>query len=62
MMNYLFGIELGLNSLEISAAVFSGLAFVIMFGIASAKGDYQGLIKTTLDNDAINRKMKEAKQ
>ena len=27
-----------------------------MFGIASAKGDYQGLARTTLENDEIRRK------
>tara|TARA_B100000700_G_C14787462_1_gene734212 strand:+ start:191 stop:364 length:174 start_codon:yes stop_codon:yes gene_type:complete len=51
-------IALGLGPVGISAAVFSGLAFLIMFGIASAKGDFQGLVKTTLENDAANRKAK----
>ena len=57
-MNLSLAIALGLNPIEITAAVFSGLAFIIMFAIASAKGDFQGLIKTTLENDAASRKRK----
>ena len=33
--------------------IVAGLGFVVMFGLASAGGDYQGLINTTLENDAL---------
>ena len=44
-----------------TVTIIAGLGFVIMFGIASAGGDYQGLINTTLENDAIARKKKNKK-
>lgn len=40
------------------ATIISGIGFIIMFGLASAKGDYQGLAKTTLDNDQSRRNQK----
>ena len=58
-MTLYFAISLGLNPIEIAAIVISGLGFIIMFGIASAKGDFQGLVKTTLQNDASNRQNKK---
>tara|TARA_Y100001968_G_C18968040_1_gene530932 strand:- start:286 stop:462 length:177 start_codon:yes stop_codon:yes gene_type:complete len=54
-MNYLFAVSLGLSPIEIAAISISTIGFIAMFGIASAKGDFQGLIKTTLENDATNR-------
>ena len=57
-MIHVFAVSLELNPIEIAAIVISGLGFVVMFGIASAKGDFQGLIQTTLANDAANRKSK----
>ena len=39
--------------------IFCGIAFIAMFGLASAKGDYQGLIDTTLNNDALSREKKK---
>tara|TARA_Y100001968_G_scaffold189403_1_gene173599 strand:- start:399 stop:581 length:183 start_codon:yes stop_codon:yes gene_type:complete len=54
-MAFPFAIALRLNPIEITAAVFSGIAFLVMFGVASAKGDFQGLIKSTLENDEANR-------
>tara|TARA_Y100001968_G_scaffold261219_1_gene249027 strand:+ start:218 stop:403 length:186 start_codon:yes stop_codon:yes gene_type:complete len=61
MMIYNFAISLGLNPLEIGAILISGFGFLVMFGIASAKGDFQGLIKTTLDNDKANREKKQGR-
>mgnify|MGYP001173687992 FL=1 len=58
-MTLYFAVSLGLNPLEIAAIVVSGLGFIIMFGIASAKGDFQGLITATLKNDALNRQNKK---
>ena len=54
-MAFPFAIALQLNPIEITAGVFSGIAFLVMFGVASAKGDFQGLIKSTLENDEANR-------
>ena len=34
------------------------LGFIILFGFSSSKGGYQDLIKTTLENDEINRRSK----
>ena len=58
-MTIYFAVSLGLSPIEIAAIVISGVGFIIMFGIASAKGDFQGLIKTTLENDATNRENKK---
>ena len=58
-MTLYFAVSLGLNPLEIAAIVVSGLGFIIMFGIASVKGDFQGLIPATLKNDALNRQNKK---
>ena len=41
--------------------IIAGLSFVIMFGIASAAGDFQGLIDTTLENDSIARESRKKK-
>tara|TARA_B100000579_G_scaffold416872_1_gene412900 strand:- start:346 stop:498 length:153 start_codon:yes stop_codon:yes gene_type:complete len=41
--------------------IISGLGFVVMFSIASAFGDFQGLINTTLENDSIARENKKNK-
>tara|TARA_Y100001968_G_scaffold205253_1_gene188489 strand:+ start:725 stop:913 length:189 start_codon:yes stop_codon:yes gene_type:complete len=54
-MYSIFATDLGLSPLSIGAIVISGVSFIVMFGIASAKGGYEELIKTTLDNDAANR-------
>ena len=61
-INYqLFAVDLGLNPIEQVLIVFCIIAFFVMFGIASSKGDYQGLIKTTLANDQRNRDKKNKK-
>ena len=39
--------------------VIAGLSFVVMFALASAGGDYQGLINTTLENDALAREKRK---
>ncbi len=41
--------------------IIASLGFVVMFGLASAGGDYQGLINTTLENDALARKRRKEK-
>ncbi len=39
-----------------------GLGFVVMFGLASAGGDYQDLINTTLQNDDLSREKSKGKK
>jgi len=58
-MPILFAVELGLHPLEIAIITIAGLGFILMFGISSAKGGYQDLIKTTLENDENRRKTRE---
>ena len=55
-MPTLFSVALGLGPVEIGLILFAGLGFLVMFGYSSAKGGYQDLIKTTLDNDEAIRK------
>tara|TARA_B100000214_G_C23685538_1_gene498363 strand:- start:464 stop:634 length:171 start_codon:yes stop_codon:yes gene_type:complete len=56
-MIYTFAVDLNLSPVAISAIVISSLSFIIMFGIASAKGGFQELINTTLENDKKNRQI-----
>tara|TARA_B100000700_G_C14522999_1_gene613969 strand:- start:380 stop:562 length:183 start_codon:yes stop_codon:yes gene_type:complete len=55
MMPVYFSVALGLGNLEIALITISSISFIVMFGIASAKGDYQGLIKSTLEQDKAQR-------
>ena len=41
--------------------IFAGLSFVLMLGIASAFGNFQGLINTTLENDSNTRERRKTK-
>ncbi len=61
MAHFIFAIAINMGIGGWIAAIISALGFVIMFGIASSMGDYQGLIQTTLNNDAIQRDRKKAK-
>ena len=54
-MPSLFSVALALSPVEIGLILFAGLGFLGMFGYSSAKGGYQDLIKTTLDNDKATR-------
>ena len=54
----LLGVALNMGIGAWIATIVSVIGFLVMFGIASAKGDYQGLIKTTLENDSIQRQKK----
>ena len=58
-MSPFFATDLNLSPLAIGAIVISGTSFIIMFGIASAKGGFQDLVKTTLENDKKNRAYQE---
>ncbi len=57
MFNF-FAIALELGAIEIGIIIFTGVGFLIMFGIGSAKGGYQDLVKTTLNNDKARRNKK----
>ena len=58
----LFAIPLNLGTGTWVVTIIAVLGFLVMFGLASAKGDFQSLIKTTLENDAFAReKMKNKK-
>ena len=54
-----FAIALDLGPIEISVIAIAGLAFLVMFGLSSAKGGYQDLVKTTLENDKNMRNQKK---
>ena len=55
MSNILFAIPLNLGFATWSVVGIASLGFLIMFGISSAMGDFQGLVTTTLENDAKSR-------
>ena len=58
----LFAIPLNMNTGTWVITIIAGLSFVVMFGLASAGGDYQGLINTTLENDALAREKRKNKK
>ena len=58
----LFAVPLNMGTATWIVTIIAGLGFVVMFGIASAFGDFQGLINTTLENDAISRENKKVKK
>ena len=62
MFSPLFAIPLHMGSVTWVVTIISGLGFIVMFGIASAGGDYQGLINTTLENDALAREKRKGKK
>ena len=55
MPKMIFAVPLNLDIATWSVIAISSLGFLIMFGISSAMGDYQGLVNTTLENDARSR-------
>ncbi|WP_193328928.1 hypothetical protein [Prochlorococcus marinus] len=57
-MPSIFSVALGLGPVEIGVIAIAGLGFIVMFGLSSAKGNFQDLIKTTLDNDEARRNKK----
>ncbi len=61
-MSYpLFAIPLNMGIGAWIVTIIASLSFVLMFGIASAGGDYQGLINTTLENDVLTREKRKIK-
>ena len=57
----LFAIPLNMSTGTWVITIIAGLGFVIMFGLSSAGGDYQDLINTTLENDALARDRRKNK-
>tara|TARA_B100000700_G_C14395550_1_gene556773 strand:+ start:198 stop:389 length:192 start_codon:yes stop_codon:yes gene_type:complete len=50
-----FAVALDLSPIQLAIIIFAGVSFVLAFLISSAKGDYQGLIDSTLESDRVNR-------
>ena len=61
MPSPLFAIPLNMGTGTWVVTIIAGLSFIVMFGLASAGGDYQGLINTTLENDALAREKRKEK-
>ena len=62
MPNPLFALPLNRGTSTWIVTIIAGLGFVVMFGIASAFGDFQGLINTTLENDSNARASRKNKK
>ena len=62
MPSPIFAIPLNMGTGTWVVTIISALGFVVMFGIASASGDYQGLINTTLKNDSLAREKRKGKK
>ena len=58
----LFAIPLNMSTGTWVITIIAGLGFIVMFGLSSAGGDYQGLINTTLENDALAREKRKNKK
>ena len=52
MPNPLFALLLNMGTATWVVTIIAGLSFVGMFRLASAFGDFQGLINTILENDS----------
>ena len=55
-----FAIALNMSTGTWIITIIASLGFVVMFALASAGGDYQGLIDTTLENDALAREKRKS--
>ena len=62
MSHPLFAIPLNMSTGTWVITIIAGLGFLIMFGLSSAGGDYQGLISTTLENDSLAREKRKNKR
>tara|TARA_Y100001968_G_scaffold284048_1_gene283111 strand:- start:691 stop:879 length:189 start_codon:yes stop_codon:yes gene_type:complete len=62
MPSPLFAVPLNMGIGTWIVTIVAGLGFVVMFGIASAFGDFQGLINTTLENDLNTRESRKNKK
>ena len=57
-----FAVPLNMGTGTWIVTIVAGLSFVVMFGISSAFGDFQGLINTTLENDSNARESRKNKR
>ena len=62
MPSPLFAVPLNMGTGTWIVKIVACLRFVLMFGIDSALGDFQGLITTTLENDSNARESKKNKK
>ena len=62
MPSPLFAIPLNMGTGTWIVTIVASLSFIVMFGIASAFGDFQGLINTTLENDSNARERRKNKK
>ena len=62
MPNPLFAVPLNMGTGTWIITIVASLSFIVMFSIASAFGDFQGLINTTLENDSNARKSRKNKK
>ena len=62
MPSPLFAVPLNMGTGTWIVTIVSGISFIVMFGIASAFGDFQGLINTTLENDSNARESRKNKK
>ena len=59
MTSPLFAVPLNMGTGTWILTIVAGLSFIVMFSIASAFGDFQGLINTTLENDSNARESRK---
>ena len=57
-----FAVQLNMGIGTWIVTIVAGLSFVVMFVIASAFGDFQELIDTTLENDSNARERRNNKK
>ncbi len=62
MSSPFFAIPLNMGTGTWIVTIIAGLGFLLMFALSSAGGDYQGLINSTLENDAIAREKRKSKK
>ena len=62
MPSPLFAVPLNMGTGTWIVTIVAGLSFIVMLGIASAFGDFQGLINTTLENDSNARESRKNKK
>ena len=62
MPSPLFAVPLNMGTGTWIVTIIAGLGFVVMFGIDSAFGDFQGLVNTTLENDSNARESRKNKR
>ena len=62
MPSPLFAVPLNMGTGTWIVTIVAGLSFIVMFGIASAFGDFQGLINITLENDSNARDSRRNKK